>query len=158
MSEALQQAIDSPDSSGTARMLLHGEVDDEVVGKSTSSPQHVARQDSGVPEDMASPKNESAEEDPDGTMNSDCNITVIHVTSDSGEKIEDIESIAREARENEASPLHTTPESKDSKDGSDSGVEGCIGETPRVQRNLDINFLSKLFLYTSWKVVLSNFQ
>lgn len=80
-----------------------------------SSPmQNVARQDSGVPEDLASPLN--GEQDPDLTMNSDCNITVIHIT---------------ESQNNKANDKSLT-ENKDSKDGSDSGVEGCATEVPRV--------------------------
>lgn len=90
--------------------------------------QNVARQDSGVPEDLASPVGDTSkllsEEDPDGTMNSDCNITVIHVT----------ESESRKADQ----PLNGDRkdyggEGKDSKDGSDSGVEGCATEVPRVR-------------------------
>lgn len=72
--------------------------------------QNVARQDSGVPEDLASPIND---EDPDLTMNSECNITVIHIT---------------ENKTNEKS----LGDNKDSKDGSDSGVEGCAAEVPEV--------------------------
>jgi len=88
--------------------------------------QNVARQDSGVPEDLASPINDetrplNGEEDLDLTMNSECNITVIHITESESAKNE--KSLA---------------ENKDSKDGSDSGVEGCATEVPRV------NFL---FLY-----------
>lgn len=87
--------------------------------------QNVARQDSGVPEDLASPINDetrplSGEEDPNLTVNSECNITVIHVS--------ELES--RKASEKS----HT--ENKDSKDGSDSGVEGCAAETPRVSYNV----------------------
>ncbi|XP_015111648.1 uncharacterized protein LOC107037547 isoform X2 [Diachasma alloeum] len=78
-----------------------------------ASPQYVTRQDSGVPEDLSSPSNktspENDDEDPNGTMNSDCNITVIHVTD-----------------------ALTEGKDKDNKDGSDSGVEGCTTEIPRV--------------------------
>jgi hypothetical protein len=79
---------------------------------------NVARQDSGVPEDLASPLN--GEEDPDLTMNSECNITVIHIT---------------ESQSNKTSDKSLT-ENKDSKDGSDSGVEGCATEVPRVSFNV----------------------
>lgn len=79
---------------------------------------NVARQDSGVPEDLASPLN--GEEDPDLTMNSECNITVIHITESQNRKADD-KSLA---------------ENKDSKDGSDSGVEGCATEAPRVSSNV----------------------
>lgn len=79
---------------------------------------NVARQDSGVPEDLASPLN--GEEDPDLTMNSDCNITVIHISESQSNKTSD-KSLA---------------ENKDSKDGSDSGVEGCATEVPRVSFNV----------------------
>lgn len=82
-----------------------------------SSP-NVARQDSGVPEDLASPLN--GEEDPDLTMNSECNITVIHITQSQNNKAND-KSLA---------------ENKDSKDGSDSGVEGCATEVPRVSSSV----------------------
>lgn len=89
-----------------------------------SSPiQNVARQDSGVPEDLASPINDDVqplnEEDPDLTMNSECNITVIHIT----------ESVTDKTNEKSLS------ENKDSKDGSDSGVEGCATEVSRVSCN-----------------------
>ena len=84
--------------------------------KVTSS--NVARQDSGVPEDLASPLN--GEEDPDLTMNSECNITVIHISESQNGKTND-KSLA---------------ENKDSKDGSDSGVEGCATEVPRVSFNV----------------------
>ncbi|XP_034937954.1 rho-associated protein kinase 1 [Chelonus insularis] len=75
-------------------------------------PQYVTRQDSGVPEDLSSPcvnaPIQSDEDNPDDTINSDCNVTVIHISE-------------------------TLAESKDNKDGSDSGVEGCTAET--VQTN-----------------------
>lgn len=91
--------------------------------KVSSPMQNVARQDSGVPEDLASPVNDESrplnEEDPDLTMNSECNITVIHITeSQSGKTSE-----------------KSLSENKDSKDGSDSGVEGCATEVPRVSLN-----------------------
>lgn len=57
-------------------------------------------------------------------MNSDCNITVIHVSELKLSKEKD----AISALENEKKDL----ESKESKDGSDSGVEGCATEIPRV--------------------------
>ncbi|XP_012541158.1 uncharacterized protein LOC105839412 isoform X2 [Monomorium pharaonis] len=89
-----------------------------------SSPMNVARQDSGVPEDLASPLN--GEEDPDLTMNSECNITVIHITESQNSKTSD-KSLA---------------ENKDSKDGSDSGVEGCATEVPRVRSRNSIDYTS----------------
>lgn len=86
--------------------------------KVSSTMQNVARQDSGVPEDLASPINEAqtlnGDEDPDLTMNSECNITVIHIT------------------ESQKTNEKSLAENKDSKDGSDSGVEGCTTEVPRV--------------------------
>ncbi|XP_018345319.1 PREDICTED: uncharacterized protein LOC108750402 [Trachymyrmex septentrionalis] len=90
--------------------------------KVTSS--NVARQDSGVPEDLASPLN--GEEDPDLTMNSECNITVIHISESQNGKTND-KSLA---------------ENKDSKDGSDSGVEGCATEVPRVRSRNSIDYTS----------------
>ncbi|TGZ37628.1 Uncharacterized protein DBV15_03340 [Temnothorax longispinosus] len=89
-----------------------------------SSPMNVARQDSGVPEDLASPLN--GEEDPDLTMNSDCNITVIHITESQNSKTND----------------KTLAENKDSKDGSDSGVEGCATEVPRVRSRNSVDYTS----------------
>lgn len=90
--------------------------------------QNVARQDSGVPEDLASPLVDASnllnEEDLDGTMNSDCNITVIHVTESEGHKSE--QTLSADRKDYGA-------EGKDSKDGSDSGVEGCATEVPRVR-------------------------
>lgn len=87
-----------------------------------SSQMNVARQDSGVPEDLASPLN--GEEDPDLTMNSECNITVIHITESQSCKTND-----KSLTEN--------------KDGSDSGVEGCTTEVPRV--SLSILIVEKIF-------------
>ncbi|EZA48483.1 hypothetical protein X777_12977 [Ooceraea biroi] len=91
---------------------------------------NVARQDSGVPEDLASPINDEArplsgEEDLDLTTNSECNITVIHITESESAKNE--KSLA---------------ENKDSKDGSDSGVEGCATEVPRVRSRNSIDYAS----------------
>ncbi|XP_020282587.1 uncharacterized protein LOC109854166 [Pseudomyrmex gracilis] len=85
---------------------------------------NVARQDSGVPEDLASPINEETrvlneQEDANLTINSECNITVIHVS----------EFEKRKANEK------SLAENKDSKDGSDSGVEGCATEVSRIRRN-----------------------
>ncbi|XP_018370214.1 PREDICTED: serine-rich adhesin for platelets isoform X1 [Trachymyrmex cornetzi] len=85
---------------------------------------NVARQDSGVPEDLVSPLN--GEEDPDLTMNSECNITVIHISESQNVKTND-KSLA---------------ENKDSKDGSDSGVEGCATEVPRVRSRNSIDYTS----------------
>lgn len=102
--------------------------------KVSSTMQNVARQDSGVPEDLASPINDetqplNGEEDPDLTMNSECNITVIHITESQNGKMNE-KSLA---------------ENKESKDGSDSGVEGCATEVPRVSSNVKslISFLVK---------------
>ncbi|KAL6447045.1 hypothetical protein ACFW04_001417 [Cataglyphis niger] len=98
--------------------------------KVSSTMQNVARQDSGVPEDLASPINETqplnGEEDPDLTMNSECNITVIHITE------------SQNGKTNEKS----LAENKDSKDGSDSGVEGCTSEVPRVRSRNSIDYAS----------------
>lgn len=96
--------------------------------------QNVARQDSGVPEDLASPINETqplnGEEDPDLTMNSECNITVIHITE------------SQNGKTNEKS----LTENKDSKDGSDSGVEGCTSEVPRVSScEISLVYKKKIF-------------
>ncbi|XP_032688409.1 uncharacterized protein LOC116852311 isoform X2 [Odontomachus brunneus] len=108
------------DSLKTVAMETYSE---ENCLKVSSPIQNVARQDSGVPEDLASPVNDETrplnEEDPDLTMNSECNITVIHISeSQSGKTSE-----------------KSLSENKDSKDGSDSGVEGCATEVPRVRRN-----------------------
>ncbi|XP_012254805.2 uncharacterized protein LOC105685366 [Athalia rosae] len=92
-------------------------------------PQNVARQDSGVPEeDLVSPTDEksSGDDDPNGTMNSDCNVTVIHIAPESGE------SGAKEF----------PGDGKDSKDGSDSGVEGCAAEPPRVRSRNSVDYAS----------------
>ncbi|KAL0128674.1 hypothetical protein PUN28_003804 [Cardiocondyla obscurior] len=86
-----------------------------------SLPMNVERQDSGVPEDLASPLNE--EEDPDLTMNSECNITVIHITESQNSKAND-----KSLTEN--------------KDGSDSGVEGCATEIPRVRSRNSVDYTS----------------
>lgn len=90
---------------------------------------NVARQDSGVPEDLASPLVEADkplhEDDMDSTINSDCNITVIHVTQ-SPEATKSDSTLNNERKD-------YTGEGKDSKDGSDSGVEGCATEVPRVR-------------------------
>lgn len=94
-----------------------------------SSPMlNVARQDSGVPEDLASPLN--GEEDPDLTMNSECNITVIHITESQNNKVND----------------KSLSENKDSKDGSDSGVEGCATEVPRVSFSMKSYSQRRYFL------------
>nr|XP_031833903.1 uncharacterized protein LOC116427557 isoform X3 [Nomia melanderi] len=99
--------------------------------------QNVARQDSGVPEDLASPLVDASnllnEEDLDGTMNSDCNITVIHVTESEGHKSEQTLSVDRK---------DYGAEGKDSKDGSDSGVEGCATEVPRVRSRNSLDYAS----------------
>ena len=91
--------------------------------------QNVARQDSGVPEDLASPLVDADKSlndtDPDATMNSDCNITVIHVTG-STEPAKTDTTLNNDRKDYGG-------EGKDSKDGSDSGVEGCAAEVPRVR-------------------------
>ncbi|XP_017757549.1 PREDICTED: uncharacterized protein LOC108548924 isoform X1 [Eufriesea mexicana] len=100
--------------------------------------QNVARQDSGVPEDLASPLVDADkllhEEDPDTTMNSECNITVIHVTESS-------EAPKADATLNNDRKDYSG-EGKDSKDGSDSGVEGCATEVPRVRSRNSIDYAS----------------
>ncbi|KAK2583526.1 hypothetical protein KPH14_009482 [Odynerus spinipes] len=135
--------VDMNDSSTVIERELDMEAPLEDNNLKVSPMQNVARQDSGVPEDLASPicdANKSLnDEDPDGTMNSDCNITVIHVTE-------------LEARKEESRSLSTslanverkeyTGESKDSKDGSDSGVEGCATEVPRVRSRNSIDYAS----------------
>ncbi|XP_006613675.1 uncharacterized protein LOC102679322 isoform X2 [Apis dorsata] len=99
--------------------------------------QNVARQDSGVPEDLASPLADADKlpnEDPDSTMNSDCNITVIHVT-ESTEANKPDPALNSDKKD-------YTGEGKDSKDGSDSGVEGCAAEVPRVRSRNSIDYAS----------------
>ncbi|XP_020718940.2 uncharacterized protein LOC100642565 isoform X3 [Bombus terrestris] len=100
--------------------------------------QNVARQDSGVPEDLASPLVEADkplhEDDMDSTINSDCNITVIHVT-ESSEATKPDATLNNERKD-------YTGEGKDSKDGSDSGVEGCATEVPRVRSRNSIDYAS----------------
>ncbi|XP_012346081.1 uncharacterized protein LOC100872902 isoform X7 [Apis florea] len=105
--------------------------------KVLSPVQNVARQDSGVPEDLASPLADASDkllpnEDADSTMNSDCNITVIHVTESTDAN--------KPAVNNEKKDY--TGEGKDSKDGSDSGVEGCAAEVPRVRSRNSIDYAS----------------
>ncbi|XP_050486436.1 uncharacterized protein LOC126871556 isoform X3 [Bombus huntii] len=99
---------------------------------------NVARQDSGVPEDLASPLVEADkplhEDDMDSTINSDCNITVIHVT-ESSEATKSDSTLNNERKD-------YTGEGKDSKDGSDSGVEGCATEVPRVRSRNSIDYAS----------------
>ncbi|XP_025155884.1 uncharacterized protein LOC105185336 isoform X1 [Harpegnathos saltator] len=105
------------DSSKTTEMETYSE---ENCLKVSSPMQNVARQDSGVPEDLASPINDETrplnEEDPDLTVNSECNITVIHIS-----ETQDSKNSEKSLNEN-----------KDSKDGSDSGVEGCATEASRL--------------------------
>ncbi|XP_029036439.1 uncharacterized protein LOC114872879 isoform X3 [Osmia bicornis bicornis] len=100
--------------------------------------QNVARQDSGVPEDLASPMVDTSkllpEEDANSTINSDCNITVIHVT--------DSEAAKSDAALNGDNRKDYANEGKDSKDGSDSGVEGCAVEVPRVRSRNSIDYAS----------------
>ncbi|KAG7203322.1 hypothetical protein KM043_010410 [Ampulex compressa] len=119
---------------------LEMEVSVEDNSLKVSPVQNVARQDSGVPEDLASPVGEQNkslnEEDPDGTMNSDCNITVIHVTeSESHKANQTLTTLSNERKD-------YSGESKDSKDGSDSGVEGCATEVPRVRSRNSIDYAS----------------
>ncbi|KAK0178963.1 hypothetical protein PV327_007799 [Microctonus hyperodae] len=89
------------------------EKDVNHVESISPSPRYVTRQDSGVPEDLASPCTKQSpsknNDDLDDTINSDGNVTVIHV-SDTVE----------------------LTENKDNKDGSDSGVEGCTAEILRA--------------------------
>ncbi|XP_076392554.1 microtubule-binding protein cornetto isoform X2 [Megachile rotundata] len=103
-----------------------------------SSVQNVARQDSGVPEDLASPMVDTnkllPEEDANSTINSECNITVIHVT--------DSETAKSEGALNGDNRKDYGNEGKDSKDGSDSGVEGCATEVPRVRSRNSIDYAS----------------
>lgn len=104
------------------------EMDGTPLEDNSLKVQNVARQDSGVPEDLASPLADADKlpnEDPDSTMNSDCNITVIHVTESTEANKPD------PALNNDKKDY--TGEGKDSKDGSDSGVEGCAAEVPRVR-------------------------
>ena len=92
-------------------------------------------QEPDVPEEMnASTLNVS--DDFDNTMNSECNITVIHVplangSNDNATKDDDSGGGGRQEGmsivENEKKDY--SADSKDSKDGSDSGVEGCAVET-----------------------------
>ncbi|XP_054010898.1 uncharacterized protein LOC128893729 isoform X1 [Hylaeus anthracinus] len=102
-----------------------------------SAVQNVARQDSGVPEELVSPVGDTSklmdEDDPNGTMNSDCNITVIHVTESESHKAD--ETLASDRKD-------YATEGKDSKDGSDSGVEGCATEVPRVRSRNSIDYAS----------------
>lgn len=144
MNESMPEAIISGNSDVITRMLAREDAENEIGSKSTNNLQQVARHDSGVPEDLVSPcpddpnvEAEDQEDDPNGTINSDCNITVIHVTSGKDEPIIDNNEtndflLTRESQEAEANSRDFTPESKDSKDGSDSGVEGCANELPRV--------------------------
>ncbi|XP_015602230.1 uncharacterized protein LOC107271123 isoform X2 [Cephus cinctus] len=104
-----------------------------------SPPQNVPRQDSGVPEDLASPSIEAkpvAEDDPNETIDSDCNITVIHVASSTENHKENEVLMPGNERKD------FVGESKDSKDGSDSGVEGCATEVPRVRSRNSIDYAS----------------
>ncbi|KAK9295792.1 hypothetical protein QLX08_010003 [Tetragonisca angustula] len=100
--------------------------------------QNVARQDSGVPEDLASPLVDADKSlndtDPDATMNSDCNITVIHVTG-STEPAKTDTTLNNDRKDYGG-------EGKDSKDGSDSGVEGCAAEVPRARSRNSIDYAS----------------
>lgn len=129
---------DMNDSSAVIERQLDMDVTLEDNNLKVLPVQNVARQDSGVPEDLLSPvcdvvTNKSLDDDdPDCTMNSDCNITVIHVTeSDNRNKEEDRSSSTSLVN---IDRKEYTGESKDSKDGSDSGVEGCATEVPRVSK------------------------
>ncbi|XP_016906819.1 uncharacterized protein LOC107994418 isoform X9 [Apis cerana] len=113
------------------------EMDGTPLEDNSLKVQNVARQDSGVPEDLASPLADADKlpnEDPDSTMNSDCNITVIHVTESTEANKPD------PALNNDKKDY--TGEGKDSKDGSDSGVEGCAAEVPRVRSRNSIDYAS----------------
>lgn len=107
----------------------------------TEYPTNVARQDSGVPEDLASPttllKSPDIDEDLDGTMCADCEVTVIHVTPESAatKRKESLRTDNKEARD---FPV----ESKDTKDGSDSGVEGCAAEPARARSRNSVDYAS----------------
>lgn len=59
-----------------------------------------------------------------GTINSDCNITVIDVNEMKLKEKAAVPVLEKEKKDSE---------SKDSKDGSDSGVEVCVTEIPRVR-------------------------
>ncbi|CAL7949570.1 unnamed protein product [Xylocopa violacea] len=100
--------------------------------------QNVARQDSGVPEDLVSPLTDSSkllnEGELDTTVNSECNITVIHVTESTEESKPD--PALNGDRKDYAG------EGKDSKDGSDSGVEGCTTEVPRARSRNSVDYAS----------------
>ncbi|XP_076283726.1 microtubule-binding protein cornetto isoform X2 [Lasioglossum baleicum] len=124
-------------SPSTEQANLEMETPLEDNSLKVSPVQNVARQDSGVPEDLASPLVDTSsllnEEDPDGTMNSDCNITVIHVTDLDAHRAEQTLSVDRK---------DYAGEGKDSKDGSDSGVEGCATEVPRVRSRNSLDYAS----------------
>lgn len=120
----------SPSTKDQPSLEMDGTRLEEDNSLKVSPVQNVARQDSGVPEDLASPLADADKlpnEDPDSTMNSDCNITVIHVTAESTEAGKpDHPALSNDKKD-------YTGEGKDSKDGSDSGVEGCATEVPRVR-------------------------
>ncbi|XP_078034650.1 microtubule-binding protein cornetto isoform X2 [Augochlora pura] len=124
-------------SPSTEQASLEMETPLEDNSLKVSPVQNVARQDSGVPEDLASPLVDTSallnEEDPDGTMNSDCNITVIHVTESEAHKSDQTLSVDRK---------DYAGEGKDSKDGSDSGVEGCATEVPRARSRNSLDYAS----------------
>ena len=75
-------------------------------------------------------------------MNSDCNITVIHVPLKANNNNDSASSDVKYEDDINNTNLTTTAieldkkdysnDGKDSKDGSDSGVEGCAIEVPRV--------------------------
>ena len=66
----------------------------------------------------------------DSTLNSECNITVIHVTLPPTKDGDEEGTTTTPLAENDKKDY--TGEGKDSKDGSDSGVEGCAVEPLRV--------------------------
>ncbi|XP_046619999.1 uncharacterized protein LOC124305061 isoform X1 [Neodiprion virginianus] len=114
------------------------ELSNEIDALVAPFTQTVARQDSGVPEDLASPTDTRLlgdGDDADETMNSDLNITVIHVVRDS--TCDGEESLTMTA----GTEVKEFPgESKDSKDGSDSGVEGCATEVLRVRSRNSVDY------------------
>ncbi|XP_026296563.1 uncharacterized protein LOC408839 isoform X7 [Apis mellifera] len=129
----------SPSTKDQPSLEMDGTRLEEDNSLKVSPVQNVARQDSGVPEDLASPLADADKlpnEDPDSTMNSDCNITVIHVTAESTEAGKpDHPALSNDKKD-------YTGEGKDSKDGSDSGVEGCAAEVPRVRSRNSIDYAS----------------
>ncbi|XP_058791628.1 uncharacterized protein LOC131664497 isoform X2 [Phymastichus coffea] len=121
----------------------------------------VSRQDSGMPgdEELCSPIDCLAESanvtlnisesvsstinDSNTTLDSECNITVIHVPPANDKSID--KSVLITGNGDEGTPVAENDkkdEGKDSKDGSDSGVEGCAVEIPREQRRNSADYES----------------